>query len=161
MKAILIIFTLLAPLFCYAQTGLSGVVKTKITNQPIEDCHVFINENLGTITNANGEFQLQIPNKFAGSNLHVTHAAFKTFSKPANEIGQNAAIVLEPSIIMLDEIVVRPDPWVVLQESIKKILSNTKELTDDKIYFAILQELEKTKPETNRIPLTNKVLNQK
>ena len=146
MKTVLVLFALLTPFLCCAQTGLSGSVRTEKTNQPIEDCHVYINEHLGTVTNENGEFQLAIPEKFIGSELHVSHIAYKTFVIPANELENNGTIVLEQAIIMLDEVVVRPETWIMFQESVDNIISNAKDKTDDYIYYAILNELEEMKP---------------
>ena len=47
---------------------------------------------------------------------------------------------------MLDEVVVRPETWIMFQESVDNIISNAKDKTDDYIYYAILNELEEMKP---------------
>ncbi len=146
MKTILVLFALIAPLFCCAQIGLSGIVRTEKTNQPIENCHVYINEHLGTVTDENGEFKLVFPEKFSGSELHVSHIGYKTYAVQTNDFKNKGTIVLEQAIIVLDEIVVRPDPWMMFQERVDKIISNSKDKPDDYIYYAILSELEELKP---------------
>ncbi len=146
MKTILVIFTLMVPFFCSAQTGLSGIVRTDKTNLPIEDCHVYINGYLGTVTNENGEFQLVIPEKYAGSELHISHIGYKTLIMTANDLKNNGTIVMEQAVIMLSEVVISPDPWVVFQESVNKIITDAKNQTDENIYNSILDELDKMKP---------------
>lgn len=161
MKTILVILIMIAPLFCFAQTGLSGIVRTEKTNRPMEDCHVYINENLGTVTNENGEFQLVIPEKFTDSELHVTHIGYKPFAIPASDFKNNGTIVMEIAVIMLDEVVVRPDPWMMFQESVEKIISNAQDNSDDHIYLTILNELEKMKSlsEVYSVPVETSNLN--
>ena len=146
MKTVLVLFALLTPFLCCAQTGLTEIVRSEKTNQPIEDCHVYINEHLGTVTNENGEFQLVIKEKFTGFELHVSHIAYKTFVIPAHELENKGTIVLKKTISMLEEVVVRHETWCMFQGSVDNIISNAKDKTDDYIYYSILNELEEMKP---------------
>ena len=161
MKTILVIFTLMVPIFCSAQTGLSGIVKTDKSNQPSAFCHVYINEYLGTVTNQNGEFRLIIPEEYAGSELHVSHIGYKTFIMSASDFKNNGTIVMEQAVIVLPEIVVRPDPWITFQESVNKIIAEAKNQTDENIYNSILDELEKMKPPYEAFNFTTEKSNRK
>ncbi len=146
MKTILLIFAMIVPFFCFAQTGLSGIVRTVNSNQPIEGCHVYINEYLGTTTNENGEFKLVIPEKYAGSELHISHVSYKPFILSVTELHNNRTIAMEQAAIILPEVVVSPDPWIIFQESIDEIISSAKDQTDENIYNSIVDKLEKMKP---------------
>jgi len=146
MKTILVIFTLMVPFFCSAQSELTGIVKTDKSNQPIKNCHVYINKYLGTVTDENGKFQLFIPEKYSGLDFHVSHIGYKTFKTSVNDFKNNGIIAMQQTAIMLPEIVVNPDPWITFQERIDKIIAEAKNQTDENIYNSILDELERMKP---------------
>ncbi len=53
---------------------------------------------------------------------------------------------MEQAAIILPEVVVSPDPWIIFQESIDEIISSAKDQTDENIYNSIVDKLEKMKP---------------
>jgi hypothetical protein len=76
----------------------------------LRDCHVYVDGKVaGTISNRNGEFQLQIPEKYKDRTLIISHVGFETFKTPIPELtGDYMEVYLEEETIELAEIVIRP-----------------------------------------------------
>ena len=108
MKTVLMLIILVASKQCSTQKELSGMVRSKDSKLPIENCHVYINKNLGTITNKLGEFTLLISNQNSNRTLYVSHIEFDMYSINIKNFTDNQLIELEESVIMLDEIIIYP-----------------------------------------------------
>ena len=144
MKKIFLVLAMFFSLTISAQDFLevSGKVNVQGTQEPLAGCHVFIHENLGTVTDQNGNFTFKIPAALANDQLHVSYVGFKDFASPIADISENFLQVnMEFDAILLEELVVIADPWDDFRESIESltgIYSDKKEL-----YAAILAELHK------------------
>ncbi len=128
----------------------SGKVNALETQEPLEGCHVYIHENLGTITDDKGYFKFKVPSALVNDKLHVSYLGFKDFITAVSDIDVSfLEIKLEEDVIMLDEVIVYADPWDDFRESIETltgIYSDKREL-----YIAILAELDKIDPQITKV----------
>lgn len=96
---------------CLAQTSIlvSGKVIDGDTNKPINYATISIqDESIGTITNAEGTFELSLASKFKDDTVIISHLGFQPIKWIAEEL-QQQTIILEASPVELDEITVRTD----------------------------------------------------
>lgn len=124
----------------------SGKVNAQGTLEPLAGCHVYIHENLGTVTDENGNFTFNIPAAHANDQLHISYVGFKDFASPIADLRNNFLQVnMEFDAIMLEEVVVIANPWDDFRESVVSL----SDLYSDKheLYRAILLELEKIDPQ--------------
>ncbi len=115
MKLFLLSFSLLLSLFSVAQTALKGVVTDAEKGQPVPGASVFLsNTSVGTITNAQGAFTINIP---AGRyDLIVSSIGFETYNQTINStaLPANITIKLTPKAKELETVVVQAfekDGW--------------------------------------------------
>ena len=109
MKSVLFLIILVATMQCNRHKELSGVVRDKYSKLPIENCHVYINKNVGTITNKRGEFTLLVPRQKSNAKLFVTHLQFEKYSIIINNFKPNQLIELNEATLLLREIIIRPE----------------------------------------------------
>lgn len=106
-----LIFLLSISLF--AQTNIcEGVLQSKNTNHKIAYANIgIINQNLGTVTNQNGEFSLTIDERFDNSDIKISSIGFVPTIIKVSEfkklLTQNKIITLEKAVNQLKEIVIR------------------------------------------------------
>jgi len=76
-------------------------------------------ENIGTITNADGYFELKVPATFSGSFLLVSHLGFMSQRIPIQLIKeQQVDIYLERRIISIQEVIIRYiDPKIIVEKA--------------------------------------------
>jgi CarboxypepD_reg-like domain len=115
MKYVLLLLLLTCVYSAHTQKVLKGTVIEQETNKPIQAASVFLNNtSVGTTTNGQGYFELEIPNgKF---DLIVSSIGFETFSQTitANDIITLSTIKLAPKVKALEAVVVEPflkDGW--------------------------------------------------
>ncbi|WP_337968852.1 kelch repeat-containing protein [uncultured Flavobacterium sp.] len=84
-KLLLILFFL--PLISIAQ-NIKGIVVSQKTDLPIEDTNVFaLSSDIGTLTNAKGEFTLKLDSKFKDNDsLQFSHIGFVTTKISVNDL---------------------------------------------------------------------------
>jgi len=125
MKKLSLIALLFVPSVIFSQSKLvvSGKVKDGETNQNLTDSHIYINEHLGTVSDANGDFSLQIPDEFKNETLHVSFMGFETYEIPVKDIKGDLVVKLQPGVMMLNNVVVTADPWVDLRYSSRNLCS--------------------------------------
>lgn len=87
----------------YAQEVV-GIVTDKITNHPIADVHVYFSSGIGTITNEEGYFVIDVKDS-KNDTLHISHISYEN---DLYIIGhrRNVEIKLKPSITTLKEVTV-------------------------------------------------------
>ena len=83
-------------------------------------------ENIGTISNADGFFQLKVPASFAGSSLIVSCMGYLSQGIPLELLNeQQVDIYLSPRIISIQEVIIRYiDPNTIVQKAIKQLELN-------------------------------------
>lgn len=91
------------------QIIIRGNVYDRQGNKPVPYASIGISdENLGTITNADGYFMLKLPSKYAGSSLLVSHMGYLSPEIPIGLLDeQKVDIFLERRVISLQEVIIR------------------------------------------------------
>jgi hypothetical protein len=98
----------------WAQKEISSTVSDFLTFAPIESANIYIqNSTIGTISNVDGKFVLQVPEEYVSDTLVISSIGYKSFKMPIDEFDGNEGVFLEEDIAALDEVVVtaetRPD----------------------------------------------------
>jgi len=98
----------------HAQKEISSTVSDFLTFAPIESANIYIkNSTIGTISNADGKFVLQVPEEHIGDSLIISSIGYKSFKTTIEEFDGSEGVFLEEDIAALDEVVVtaetRPD----------------------------------------------------
>ena len=103
-----------------------AIVLDKDTKRPLQFANVSLNKNnIGTITNDEGEFILKIPNRFINEKICVSFIGYKNNCINIKEVLNNTGIFLEKKIISLQEIIIRrEDPIKLIKSALIKIETN-------------------------------------
>lgn len=104
-----------------------GILLDKQTNEPIEAGTIGVmNTSIGSITNANGEFRLTLPDTLRRSTLYFSHLGYDPRQVETSLLtGQNSTITLEAKVIPIQEVVVRiVNPLRLLREMKQNIEKN-------------------------------------
>jgi hypothetical protein len=118
----------------FAQSELKGKVADFLTYQPIESASVYIkNTTTGSITNADGNFFLKVPQQFLNDTLVISSIGYKSFNVVISEFENGSDIYLEEDVASLDEVVIVADPRPttgngIVQKAIEKLPSNLPEM---------------------------------
>lgn len=89
-----------------AQTELKNKVVDFSTLLPIESASVYIkNTTIGTVTNQDGKFVLQVSKELENDTLIISSIGYKSFKIPVNEFDNSEEVYLEEDIAALDEII--------------------------------------------------------
>jgi len=95
-------------------------------------------ENIGTITNADGYFELKVPASFSGSFLLVSHLGFMSQRIPIQLIKeQQVDIYLERRIISIQEVIIRYiDPKIIVEKAmdLRKVNNNLEPVYTTSFY---------------------------
>lgn len=112
-KTVFFFFSLLLGLASSAQK-IDGVVIDASTQEPVVYANVAIKgKGLGTITNQQGGFSLNIPDAYRQEILAVSFVGYETFSiKVENIPGKALRIALEPVAAQIEEVVIRADSTI-------------------------------------------------
>lgn len=106
---------------------LQGMILDEKTKEPLSYANIGIpGTNLGTISNMEGNFRLQIPEPYSDSMLTVSYIGYESES---HKLSQNNSypllIELEKKTISLQEVIIRyQDPEYLLNESLNRISVN-------------------------------------
>jgi hypothetical protein len=104
-----------------------GIVLDKKTKKPLPYANIGINGiNLGTISNLEGRFQLQIPDKYSDSLIVVSYIGYQYLSMKLPENSRIPLLIeLEKTTISLQEVIIRyQNPVYLLNETLKRINEN-------------------------------------
>ncbi len=90
----------------FGQTELKNKVVDFSTLLPIESASVYIkNTTIGTVTNQDGKFLLQVPKELSNDTLIISSIGYKSFKAVVNEFDASEEIYLEEDIAALDEVI--------------------------------------------------------
>lgn len=106
---------------------LKGTVINKASGDPVVFANVYkIGSTIGTVANAQGEFELKLPQGSENDEIGISFIGFKPESiKVESFLNKEVAIALEPSPIKIDEVVIRSeDPIDLILLARKKISEN-------------------------------------
>ncbi len=105
----------------------SGVVKDSRTKKKLDYVNVSVpGTNIGTVTNAEGEFSIKIKESLDASRIEVSFIGYRSSFFPVNgEDISNVEVLITPSMTMLEEVVVRAqDPRYLVLQAMDKIADN-------------------------------------
>lgn len=136
-KQLLVLILLFLGYSSYSQTEIKNTVLDTLDSFPIASASVYIkNTTIGTVTNIDGNFALQIPNEHLNDTLIVSSIGYSTFKKPINQLNANQAIYLGEEVASLDEVVLVADP---------------RPTTGNEIVLKAIKRLERNLPDSSYI----------
>lgn len=107
---------------------ITGLVRDAQTRNPIAYASVFIDQaEVGTVTNADGGFILKVDKGLQATHFSITHLGYRGARfRIADYLGnQRHEFLIEPTSVLLQEVVVRPnDARSLVEQAIAKITSN-------------------------------------
>lgn len=109
----------------------SGTVREKLSKEPVPYCSVNLEgTTVGTITNNNGRFILQIPDSLSSRRLHVSHIGYESHLIPVAFMQETPIdIYLNPRIVPIQEVIFR---LVNPKKIVKEVLEARDRLYLDK-----------------------------
>lgn len=120
-----------------AQSGenyytVSGVVKDAQTKKTLGYVNVSVpGTNIGTITNADGEFTLKVKTSLNAKEIEFSHLAYKNKRMAVEGNSSEAVVSMTPNPRMLREVTIRPEmPRELVEQAINKIPSNYSKSAD-------------------------------
>ncbi|MBP1641263.1 MAG: conserved hypothetical exported protein [Bacteroidetes bacterium] len=110
----------------------SGVVKDAQTKKTLGYVNVSVpGTNIGTITNADGEFVLKIKSSLKAKEIEFSHLAYKNARIAVDGTSTETVVALIPNLRMLREIIVRPElPKQLIEQAMDRISSNYSKNAD-------------------------------
>ncbi len=104
---VLVVLTLGLNFFGYTQNiTMSGLILDSETKKPIEFANIgILDKNKGTVSNQNGEFNLEVSKKFLKDSLTISHINYGSTKIPIENV-KNITILLSPKMNELLEVVV-------------------------------------------------------
>lgn len=121
----------------FAQEELRGKIVDFTTFEPIESASIYVmNTTVGTVSNVDGKFSLNVPTKYANDTLVISSIGFKSFKSLVSEFVNDEDIFLEEDIASLDEIL---------------LVAETRPKTGNDIMLRAIEELEDNMPEMGYI----------
>ena len=142
MKKVIFNLFVFLPISMFGQSNfeISGKVMDIMTNQPLYECHVYLNDNYGVLTDEDGFFKLEVPAGSENEKLHISHVGYETYIIPMKETNEDFLVVgLIEEIQLLEEVVVYSNPWNQVKEILKDISSNYE--TKEEFYADLFKEL--------------------
>jgi hypothetical protein len=109
-RSLILFLPVLFQTLAFCQIKLSGTILDKKTQQPIEYANIGLYEKgVGTVCNAQGKFELIVPNDLINNSLVVSHVGYENTTLPITEFNNHFSelrIELNPAIITLPEITI-------------------------------------------------------
>ncbi len=94
----------------YAQIEVKNRVVDFMSFQPIENANIYVqNTTKGTITNADGNFVLLVPEENRNDTLVISSIGYKSFKTIIKDFDATTDIFLEEDVASLDEVVIVAD----------------------------------------------------
>ncbi|MCD4792775.1 MAG: carboxypeptidase-like regulatory domain-containing protein [Bacteroidales bacterium] len=104
-----------------------GQVIDKVTNNPLVFVSVSaVGSNVGTVTNTEGKFTLNIENDLNVSQISFKHLGYKNKIVPLSSLkAKNVTISMEAYVVPIEEVIIRPsNPYELIEEILRKIPEN-------------------------------------
>lgn len=105
----------------------SGIVKDSKTKDVISFASISIpNTNIGTVSNSEGEFTLKIPRTMNAQEFEIRHIGYANSTFKIQEAnGKPLQCFVEPHVLSLQEVVVRPEsPDMLVRMAINNVRNN-------------------------------------
>lgn len=110
-----------------------GMVKDKQNKKALENVNVSVHgSNIGTVTNAEGEFALKLKKADAPSELEISHIGYaNSHISIEKEVPAKLTVWMTPHANLLNEVVVYAnDPRMIVEKAISKIPQNYSDKRD-------------------------------
>lgn len=134
LKTLLFTFSLLWGMSMFSQTEIKNKIIDFGTLMPIESASIYVqNTTIGTVSNADGKFVLQVPDQFLNDTLVISSIGYKSFKTPVSEFDNTQEIYLDEDIASLDEII---------------LVAETRPKTGNDIVLKALEKLSENMPGT-------------
>lgn len=128
---IMIFLSGVTPLWAQADSTsyitVSGVVRDKQSKKKLEYVNISVpGSNVGTVTNADGEFSLKIQESTQPKLVDISHVGYTNSQIPLNgESLVEQTVWITPYTNLLNEVVIRAQsPLLIIEEAIRKIPAN-------------------------------------
>ena len=123
--------------FGFSQTEIKNKVLDTLDAFPIGSASVYIkNTTIGTVTNIDGNFILQVPKKHKNDTLIVSSIGYSTYKIPINEYDETKEIYLKEEVASLDEVL---------------LIAETRPTTGNEIVLKAIERLERNLPDSSYI----------
>lgn len=106
---------------------INGIVKDSKTRDIVPFASVSVpNSNIGTVSNSEGEFILKIPANLNTAEFEITHIGYlNSLNKIQASNGKPTVYFIDPHILSLQEIVIRPEsPEMLVRMAIANVSKN-------------------------------------
>jgi len=131
--AVIFFFLLLSSVTLYAQQKLTGIVTEKNTGNPIPFATVQAKNAKSTLTNGNGEFEINVAELPAG--ITISHLNYIGITVQATNTNSTLKISLDPKVLTLKEVSVGNPALAIMQEVSDKALKNNKKSNPGKAFL--------------------------
>lgn len=133
LRSVFFILFLSGSLSAIAQTEIKSKITDFTTFLPIESASIYLkNTTIGTVSNSDGRFVLQVPREYENDTLVISSIGYKTFKTNVADFDASEDIYLEEDIASLDEIV---------------LVASTRPKTANDIVIRAIERLPRNLPE--------------
>src|SRR4030042_5111325 len=115
-----------------------GKVIDAVTRKPVVFANVYLDgTSIGTVTNSEGEFILKVPKNVKNDVLGIAYLGYKNELIPLKNLeSSNNFIILEPSPIPIEEVIIRQsDPLELIMAAIRNIKNNYPNTPEQQVGF--------------------------
>ena len=105
----------------------SGIIKDRVTRRPLEYVTIsVVDHNIGTVSNADGEFSLKIPHTAKAAFVECSHIGYYSFRIPVKDENiSGTEVLLVAYAASLSDVIIRGwDARYLMQEAVNKISKN-------------------------------------
>ena len=118
----------------YSQT-ISGKLIDAVTKEPIEMAHIYSKKSkVGTISNANGEFILMLPERKAKQAIMISHIGYQSLTLTKTALNGNT-IEMIPDLVLLDDVIVGNNAYKLAEKVLYLLRENGQIQKFGKAFF--------------------------
>lgn len=137
LKAFVVFVLIISTTTAFSQTELKNKILDFATLIPLESASIYVkNTTIGTVSNADGRFVLQVPDEFVNDTLIISSIGYKSYKIPVGEFDNSSEVYLEEDIASLDEIL---------------LVAENRPTTGNEIVVRAIEKLERNLPDSTYI----------
>lgn len=137
LKAFVVFVLIISTTTAFSQTELKNKILDFATLMPLESASIYVkNTTIGTVSNADGRFVLQVPDEFVNDTLIISSIGYKSYKIPVGEFDNSSEVYLEEDIASLDEIL---------------LVAENRPTTGNEIVVRAIEKLERNLPDSSYI----------
>ena len=128
-QLILLLFLIVLPLFFIAQTttSLEGRIIDETSQEPLAYAYITLaNHPLGTVSDGEGYFKLNVPSEFKNENLVFSYIGYAKQSHSIGELQKSKPLVIQmlKDATLIKEVVIKPRKKIDAKHLLKRIYAN-------------------------------------